>query len=69
MSHVTLTLGEIHELATRCLGANGCDEENAAALANTITAAERDGSHSHGLFRLPGYVASLRSGEMATMVT
>ena len=26
--------------------------------------AERDGSHSHGLFRLPAYVASLKSGKV-----
>ena len=30
-------------------------------MADTISKAERDGSISHGLFRLPGYVASLRS--------
>ena len=30
----------------------------------TIMAAERDKSYSHGVFRLPGYVASLRSGKV-----
>ena len=44
--------------------AQGCDEGNTAALARTVTAAERDGSVSHGLFRVPGYVASLRSGKV-----
>ncbi len=56
-----LTLDEIERLATRVLLANGCDKANADALTRNIVAAERDGSKSHGLFRLPGYVASLRS--------
>jgi delta1-piperideine-2-carboxylate reductase len=47
-----------------CFTANGCDIDNAAALARTISFAERDGSASHGLFRLPGYIASLRSGKV-----
>lgn len=58
-----LALGEIRELAMRCLTRNGADEANAAPLADTLAAAERDGSHSHGLFRLPAYVAALRSGK------
>ena len=47
-----------------CLSANGCNSENAAAVGRTIAAAERDGCASHGLFRLPGYIASLRSGKV-----
>ena len=35
---------------------------NAAIVADVITAAERDGAHSHGLMRLPGYLATLASG-------
>ena len=31
-------------------------------MAETVTAAERDGSLSHGLLRLPGYVVTLKSG-------
>lgn len=64
MATVQLTIEEINDLATTCLLANGCDERNAAAVARTISAAERDGAVSHGLFRLPGYVASLRSGKV-----
>ena len=60
---VHLNLGEVHNLAFNCLKANGCDDENAQAIADNMTAAERDGSVSHGLFRLPGYVSSLRSGK------
>ncbi len=64
MATVHLTLDEIHSLTVACLTTSGCDDENAAAVARTITAAERDGAVSHGLFRLPGYVASLRSGKV-----
>ena len=61
MSTVSLTLDEIFDLAKKTLLANGCDEENASILADTIMRAERDGSVSHGLFRLPAYVAGLKS--------
>ncbi|MCH9758037.1 MAG: Ldh family oxidoreductase [Proteobacteria bacterium] len=64
MTTITLTLDEIYQLAFDCLQQNGADEENAAAVAQVMTCAERDGSHSHGLFRLPAYVASLRSGKV-----
>ena len=64
MDKVNLTLNAVFELANRCLLVNGCNMENAEAVSATILAAERDGSSSHGLFRLPGYVASLRSGKV-----
>ena len=55
---------DIEALAAACLAANGCDDSNAGAVARVIAAAERDGCHAHGLMRLPGYVASLRSGKV-----
>jgi len=61
---ILLTLIEVHELCCRTLQACGCDAANAHAVADTITAAERDGCHSHGLFRLPGYITSLNSGKV-----
>ena len=61
MSTISLSLDEIYDLAKKTLVFNGCDEENASILADTIMRAERDGSHSHGLFRLPAYVAALKS--------
>jgi delta1-piperideine-2-carboxylate reductase len=63
-STVPLTLDEIAGLATRAFSQNGCDEANTQALVRTVVTAERDGSLSHGLFRIPGYVASLRSGKV-----
>jgi delta1-piperideine-2-carboxylate reductase len=64
MSTISLTLVEIADLARRCFTHNGCDEANTEALVRTVMTAERDGSSSHGLFRVPGYVASLRSGKV-----
>ena len=64
MSTTPLTIQQIFDLAYDCLISNGCDEANASASARTISTAERDGSDSHGLFRLPGYIASLRSGKV-----
>ena len=57
MRTISLSLDEIYNLAKKTLLANGCDEETANILADLITKAERDGSLSHGLFRLPSYVS------------
>jgi len=59
-----LTLAEIRDLARECLVACGCDDANAEAVADTVTAAERDGAASHGLFRIPGYAAAVMSGKV-----
>ena len=64
MSTIALSLDEIFELANKTLLANGCDEETSSILAELIKNAERDGSVSHGLFRLPAYVSGLKSGKI-----
>ncbi len=64
MTDITLSLDEVNELVSNALVANGCNRDNSEAIARTITAAERDGCESHGVFRLPGYIASLRSGKV-----
>ena len=64
MSTLSLSLDEIYALIHSTMLANGCDDANASALADIMTRAERDGSHSHGLFRVPGYVKALRSGKV-----
>ena len=64
MNTQALTLDEIYQLAFNCLSKAGADNENADAVANTVMRAEQDGSVSHGLFRIPGYVASLNSGKV-----
>ena len=64
MTNKIMTVEDIHDLATTTLMKFGADEANASAVADTITMAERDGCLSHGLFRLPGYVAALKSGKV-----
>ena len=61
MTTTSLSLKEIYKLAKTTLLHNDCDDLNSEAVANTVTFAERDGSVSHGLFRIPGYVAALKS--------
>ena len=61
---IKMKLSEIKELVTNVFLKQGCDLVNAEALSKTITMAEEDGSSSHGLFRVPGYVASLQSGKV-----
>ena len=61
---LSLSLKEVEQITHACLVSNGCNNENATALTTTITAAERDGCPGHGLLRLPGYVAALRSGKV-----
>ena len=56
MSEIKLSLEEIFNLAKEVLSSNGCDEISSNAVATTASTAERDGSASHGLFRIPGYV-------------
>ena len=59
-----LSLSDIYNLSLKVFTKNGCNENNATALSKIVHDAERDGSLSHGLFRIPGYVASLRSGKV-----
>jgi len=61
MNTTSLELNKIYDLAYNVLKKHGCDDFNAESVATTVTHAERDGSVSHGLFRIPGYVASLKS--------
>ena len=61
MTTISLSLDEIYSIAKKTLLVNGCNEKNASILSDTIMKAERDGSLSHGLFRLPAYIASLKS--------
>jgi len=64
MATVPLSLENIYNLANKTLLANGCDEETSNILSDLIMKAERDGSLSHGLFRLPAYIAGLKSGKI-----
>ena len=59
-----LSLKDIYDLSLEVFTKNGCCKNNALALSKIVHDAERDGSLSHGLFRIPGYVASLKSGKV-----
>jgi LDH2 family malate/lactate/ureidoglycolate dehydrogenase len=58
---VHLTLEEAHALALEALVANGFSGGQARAIADTVTAAERDLCSSHGLFRIPFYLNALNN--------
>jgi len=64
MKTVSLTLEKIFDLTKKTLLANGCDDETSDILSDFIMRAERDGSLSHGLFRLPAYINGLKSGKI-----
>jgi delta1-piperideine-2-carboxylate reductase len=58
-----LSVDEIHDLTLAILKAHGVSEAQARAITGTILAAERDDCRSHGVYRLLGYVRSVKSGK------
>lgn len=62
---VKLSLEQVHELATKNLLHFGASAGQARSVADTVTSAERDECKSHGLFRIPGFCASLKSGKVS----
>ncbi len=59
---VTLAFEELAARVKAALEAKGFVAAQAAALAQVVAAAERDGARSHGLYRLDGMLASARAG-------
>jgi LDH2 family malate/lactate/ureidoglycolate dehydrogenase len=59
---VRMSLDEVHDTARSLLLVQGFSEAHAAAIARTVTAAERDECRHHGLFRISFYVNSLKAG-------
>lgn len=59
-----MSFADAMTLVANCLEKNGCSNENSRDIAQVIVTAEADGCASHGLFRVPGYVSSLRSGKV-----
>ena len=64
MSTISISLEDIYNLAKKTFLANGCDEETSNIMSELIVNAEKDGSLSHGLFRVPAYIAGLKSGKI-----
>ncbi|MBC3346391.1 MULTISPECIES: Ldh family oxidoreductase [Pseudomonas] len=58
----TLSFSALVSLLEKVFLRHGTSAEVARALAENCAGAERDGAHSHGVFRIPGYVSTLKSG-------
>lgn len=65
METVNLALSEAYALSRDVLCKNGFSAEQADAIARNVTAGERDGCASHGLWRLLGIVETLRKGKVS----
>jgi len=57
-----MTFEELTQLIERVLVKHGLQARGARLVAPVVASAERDGSHSHGLSRIAGYVSTLKSG-------
>jgi delta1-piperideine-2-carboxylate reductase len=60
---ILVDIPTLRAVATAALARAGCDEANARATADVLARAEEDGCSSHGLFRLPGFLAALKCGK------
>ncbi|AOE82758.1 Ldh family oxidoreductase [Pseudomonas sp. TCU-HL1] len=59
---VHLSFTELRDLLARIFERHGTSAKTAVILAENCASAQRDGSDSHGVFRIPGYLSSLASG-------
>ena len=62
--NITMTLGEVYNLALNTLKDAGASAENAASVAKSTWRAERDGIRSHGLMYVPIYAEHVRCGKV-----
>ncbi|MDX1512958.1 MAG: Ldh family oxidoreductase [Gammaproteobacteria bacterium] len=60
-----MELDALRQLAVRILGKYGVEEEIAAIVADVLVDADARGVITHGLTRLPAYVARMRAGLIA----
>jgi len=61
-SRLSIAFTELAQLLQQVFVHHGTSPEVAAILAHNCASAERDGAHSHGIFRIPGYISTLASG-------
>ncbi|MCS4251664.1 Ldh family oxidoreductase [Pseudomonas sp. BIGb0164] len=61
-SSATIGFAKLVALLHAIFVRHGTSPEVAAILAHNCASAERDGAHSHGIFRIPGYLSTLASG-------
>ena len=57
----SLTLSELTALLQQIFERHGTSTAVAEVMADNWARAQRDGSYSHGVFRIPGYLSSLAS--------
>lgn len=62
MTETHIAFSELVALLTTIFAKHGCSPEVATILAENMAGAERDGAHSHGVFRVAGNLGSLDSG-------
>jgi delta1-piperideine-2-carboxylate reductase len=58
----TISFSDLTELLRQIFLRHGTSADVARVLAENCASAERDGSHSHGIFRIKGYLSSLAAG-------
>ncbi len=58
----SIRFAELEELLHQVFVRHGTSAQVAEILAHNCASAERDGAHSHGIFRIPGYLSTLASG-------
>ena len=61
-TQVHVPFDELRALLQQIFEHNGCSAQVAAVLADNCASAQRDGAQSHGVFRMAGYVSTLKSG-------
>ena len=58
----TLAFDQLVQLLGQIFQRHGASAPVAQVLAHNCATAQQDGAHSHGVFRVPGYVSSMASG-------
>ncbi|WP_416425256.1 Ldh family oxidoreductase [Pseudomonas sp. App30] len=58
----TLAFDQLVPLLSQIFQRHGASASVAQVLAHNCATAQQDGAHSHGVFRVPGYVSSMASG-------
>lgn len=58
----TVPFEQLRSVLQQVFERNGTSASVAAVLADNCASAQRDGAMSHGVFRIPGYVSTLKSG-------
>jgi len=59
---IYVSFDELRDVLRRLFAAHGCSDHVAGLIADNMATAERDGALSHGIFRVDGYISTLKSG-------